>query len=572
MSTCTPATAFAGAHEGPGPSGGGSADLGAAESAIFVGLFGSFGPHPAIVAAIKGKWRSHLRVMRGIVPPMKRPLATASLVSIAACTNVVSPGPVAVDGGSDANVTYSYPDKFLFGSATAAFQVEKGLTASDWSAWASTKGKITGDDHPDKSGPDALAHIDDDVKLLVDSKQNAYRFSIEWSRLYPTRESFDKNEPAAEGLASYDALLSKLAFAKITPMVTLHHFSTPAWLSDPSKQGEPQGWERTEMRTLFAEFAKRVAARWGKQVDYWITINEPLNAALGGYVQGSFPPGVLLDVPRALAQVKSQVYAHALAFDAIHEADAIDADGDGKAALVSVALHQRTFHPLDPNEGADVEAANRVRQQWNLWFANAIVRGDVDDDFDLKYDSPNDKKADPALVKHADFLGVNYYSDTLVSATRGFVLPVIKAAIYQANLETDRPKTDFGWDIYSAGLGTVLDELVPYGVPLIVTENGLADASDSNRARFLAEHLAEIGKALQRGVDVRGYMHWALIDNFEWAAGFCPKFGFASYNSAGVRTARSSLDVYRAIIESKTLTTSRVAQMPAYKSATEFCK
>ena len=486
------------------------------------------------------------------------------------CSTTSPPG--SIDGGLDAGATYSYPDKFFFGSATAAFQVEKGLTGSDWNGWASTAGKITGGDHPDKGGPDALSHVDDDVKLLVDSKQNAYRFSIDWSRIYPTRESFDSNTPNADALASYDALIGKLVSAKITPMVTLHHFSTPTWLSDPSKQGEPQGWERKETATLFAEFAKRVAARWGKQVDYWLTINEPLNAALGGYVQGSFPPGVLLDVPRALALVKAQVYAHALAFDAIHEADTVDADGDGKAAMVSVALHQRTFHPYDANESADVEAANRVRQQWNLWFANAIVRGDFDDDFDLKYDSPGDKKSDPKLVKRADFIGVNYYSDTLVSATRGIVLPIVNAAIYQANLETDRPKTDFGWDIYPGGLGTVLDELAPYGLPIVITENGLADASDSNRGRFLAEHLAEVGKAMQRGVDVRGYIHWALVDNFEWAAGFCPKFGFASYDSAGLRTKRPSLDLYRSIIESRSLAASRVAEMPAYKSATDFCK
>jgi beta-glucosidase/6-phospho-beta-glucosidase/beta-galactosidase len=477
-----------------------------------------------------------------------------------------------VDGGSDAGASYSYPKGFLFGSATAAFQVEKGLTASDWSGWASTKGKIVGDGHPDTGGPDALAHVDEDVKLLVDSKQNAYRFSIEWSRLYPTRAAFDRDEPVVEALAAYDGLIGKLVAAKIAPVVTLVHFSMPSWLSDPTRPNEPQGFERTEASTLFAEFARRAAARWGKNVDAWITINEPLNVALGGYVQGSLPPGVLLDVPRALALVKAEARAHAQAFDAIHQADTGDADGDGKAAMVSVALHQRTFRALDPNESVDVEAADRVRRLWNLWFANAIVRGDFDDEFDLSYDGPNDKRADPALVKRADFLGVNYYSDTLVSATRGIILPVINAAIYQANLETDRPKTDFGWDIHPDGLGVVLDELAPYGLPLIITENGLADASDNNRARFLAEHLVQVGKALQRGVDVRGYMHWALIDNFEWASGFCPKFGFASYNSSGVRTARPSLDVYRSIIEANGLAETRVASMPGYKSATEFCR
>ncbi|HEY8041924.1 MAG TPA: family 1 glycosylhydrolase [Polyangiaceae bacterium] len=492
----------------------------------------------------------------------------AAVLVAAACKS--SSGPSSSPPPPPAEV--AFPAGFLWGSSTAGFQVEKGDSHADWSHWAATPGKIKNGDDPDVGGPDALAHLDDDIAALTASGQNAYRFSIEWGRVYPTRADFDADTPDPQGLAAYDTLLQKLRAAHVSPLVTLVHFSLPDWLSDgvPATSSQPQGWERPETLDYFAQWCTRAAKRWGGAVDWWATINEPLPYVLGGYVQGSFPPGVYLAVDRALAVVKAEARAHAKCFDAIHAADTVDADGDGKAAWVSVAKHQRTFHPYDDTDPDDAAAAQRVDYIWNQWFLNAIVKGDWDDNLDGTYSDPGDVRGDPTLVGRADFIGVNYYSDTLVSAHRGVVLPIIDAAVYPDHLPTARPKTDFAWDIYPEGFGAVLDETASYGLPMVVTENGLADAADANRGRFLLEHLYQLGWAVQRGDPVLGYFHWALVDNFEWANGYCPHFGLFSYDrTTGARSAKGSVSTYHSIISAGRITRDDVDGAPAYVAPRE---
>ena len=488
---------------------------------------------------------------------MRRPVALVALVVIACDGAPATPPPPAV---------VEFPAGFMFGASTAAFQVEAQDVHTDWSHWTAIPGKIKNGDTPDPNGPDALNHVDDDIALLTQTHQNAYRFSIEWGRLYPTLDDFTNDTPDPAAVTAYTNLIDKLVAAHITPMVTLHHFAFPDWLSDVTQPDQPQGWERTGIVDQFATFCSRVAARFGDRVDWWITINEPLNVVVGGYIQGSFPPGLILNTDRGFAVAKTEVRAHAACFDAIHKADA--------TAMVSVAKHMRTFHPYDPTEPDDQTAADRVRYIYNDWFLNAIVRGDWDDDLDgTLTSSPADVKADPTLVGRADFLGVNYYSDTLISASRGVIVPVINAAIYEAFLPTARPKTDFGWDIYPEGLGTVLDEVKPYGLPVVIAENGIADSGDTMRARFIAEHLYQAGWAIQRGVDLRGYFQWALVDNFEWANGFCPKFGLASYDpTTKARTLRASAQTYASIIQAGQVRKQDLDAMPPYGAPAVTCQ
>jgi len=497
----------------------------------------------------------------------------SALTSAVACGSSGSPAPAAPapDGGDAATESADPPDVvrfpkgFLWGSATAAFQIEKGDAHTDWAHWVQMVGTIKNGDSPDNGGPDALAHVDDDVRALADSGQNAYRFSLEWGRIYPTRAAFDADTPDAAALAAYDGLISKLHDAHITPLVTLHHFAFPDWLSDVSAPAQPQGWERPEASDLFTEFCRRMAARYKDKVDWWVTINEPLVMALQGYLQGGSPPGVALDTTRTFAVSKDEARAHAKAYDAIHAADTADADGDGKAAMVSVAAHLRTFHAADAANPDDAAAAEHVRYVWNTWFLQAIVRGDWDDDIDGKLDGPDDRRGDPALAARADYLGINYYSDTLVSAHDGFVIPVVNAAVTFDHMPTSRPKTDVAWDIYPEGFRTVIEEMKPFGLPVIVTENGIADAADRNRARFLAEHAYQMGLAIKGGADVRGYFTWSLMDNFEWASGFCPKFGLYAVDPVtGARTARGSVATYRSIARSGRLSPADIAPLPAY--------
>lgn len=500
------------------------------------------------------------------------PVLFALLTLGLACSSSSSPSSAPDASAGPAEV--SFPKGFMFGSSTAGFQVEKGDSHTDWAHWVATPGKIKNGDSPDVGGPDALAHIDEDVADLVASGQNAYRFSIEWGRVYPTLADFTSDTPDMTAVMAYTSLLQKLQAAHVKPLVTLAHFALPDWIADgtPATMAQPQGWERTTTEGYFTTWCTRAAARWGALIDWWVTINEPLPYVLGGYVQSSFPPGVALDLTRAFNVVKAEARAHAKCFDAIHAADTVDADGDGHAAWVSVAKHQRTFHPLDPSSADDAKATTRVEYLWNQWFPNAVVLGNWDDDLDGNLTSPGDVKGDPTLVGRADYLGVNYYSDTLVSATVGLKIPPpIDASVYQANAPTTRPKTDFGWDIYPEGLGWVLDEATRlWKLPLVITENGIADARDVNRPRFLLEHLYQLGWAIQRGDQVLGYFHWALIDNFEWANGFCPHFGLYAYDkTTGARTPKKSASAYRSVATSGKLTTQEVGATPAYVAPQE---
>ena len=472
-----------------------------------------------------------------------------------------SPASTSVDG-------VTFPKDFFWGSASAAFQIEKGNTNSDWSAWVATAGKIKHGDSPDRGGPDGLAHIDDDIRALTDAGQNMYRFSVEWSRIYPTKAAFDADTPDAEALAVYKQILEKLKVAHITPMVTLQHFTLPIYFSDPSKNTEPQGWEKPETAAAFGVFCGRMGKEFGGLADYWTTVNEPTVAPLGGYVSGDFPPGIVLAVDRFFTAIKGQARGAAACYDALHRSDTIDVDGDGKAVLASVAAHQRTFHPSDPENENDVASAERVRYLSNLWFLNTLTRGDWDDDGDMLLTGPNDKVADPAMKGRVDYIGLNYYSDTLIQF-QGSV-PLFKGLPTRDHLPTGRARTDLAWDIYPEGFETVLVEAAQYGYPIIVTENGLADASDKNRARFIGEHLLALGRAQKRGADVRGYIHWALTDNFEWAEGLCPKFGLYWYDAAtGARLARGSVATFRSWIQAGAVTKAEVDALAPYVAPVE---
>ncbi len=497
-----------------------------------------------------------------------RSLARASVL-LAAVVVACSSG-TAGEGTPGELASVSFGTPFLWGSASAGFQVEKDLPPTDWGAWVKTPGKIKNGDDPNKGGADALAHVDEDVALLVASGQNAYRFSIEWARLYPTRAAFDADQVDPAAVAAYDKLFAALRSAKITPLVTMQHFALPAYLSDPSRSTEPQGWERPETVALFGTWCGRVAARWGGEVDWWATINEPLVNPIAGYIQGSFPPGLLLDVDRALAAGRAEARAHAKCFDAIKAGDTKDVDGDGKASMVGIVHNTPAIEPEDPAYPDDVAAATRVRYVNNQWILNAIVRGDWDDDFDGNYDGPKDRRADPDLVGRSDYLGINYYS-ALVASVNGIQIPKVNAGIRQDHLPTDRPKTDFYWDIHPKGFRVVLDEARVYGLPVVITENGIADSNDRNRGRFLLEHLYELGRAKADGLDVRGYFYWSLLDNFEWASGFCPRFGLHSVDRVtGARVARPSVQIYAKVARTGVVTKDDIAAQPPY-GAPAYC-
>ena len=450
-----------------------------------------------------------------------------------------------------------FPDGFLWGSAIAPYQVEGDLHGTDWYQWEAVCGQHCSGESAD-DGPGFLVHYESDLDMARGMANDAIRIGIDWSRLFPTEASFpDDPDPAA--VALYHDIIAAARARDMQVMVTLVHFALPVWIHDLDDREARPGWEDDAIIERLGLFAGWAAAEYGDDVDLWITINEPFVNVVGGWISGDVPPGLSLEVDLALAVGERMIRAHAAAYDAIHAADPADADGDGEAARVSIAQHSRVFVPKDPDNERQVRAAEMFRYLLNDYFLRAVVYGDLDRNYDFDADDEGDVAADPTLAGRLDFVGLNYYGVTMVldmASDANFPLIGFPLMNDLENQGFDAPKSDFGWAIYPAGLRQVMDELLPYELPIIITENGVADATDALRPRFLIEHLYEIGRAIDEGVPVEGYFHWSLMDNFEWSSGYCPRFGLLRVDfddPERPRTAGAGAETYRRIIEDNTV-------------------
>ena len=485
----------------------------------------------------------------------------------------------------------SFPPGFLWGSATAPYQVEGGLHHTDWNAWENMAGRIAHGDHAD-DGPRSYTQFTQELDALVATHQNAYRLGLDWSRIFPTRDAWNRcfgarAMPLADftaacraaadpdGLAYYHRVLDAMAQRHLVPMVTLFHFVLPDYLDDLSQPYDSTGFVRDGIVDDFGAWSRFAGAEYGRQVDWWITFNEPLVIAAGGYLESIFPPGAPLDFNRVRRLVLNMIRSHGRGYDALHEADTFtaagnDADGGvgstgGRPAMVSIASHNRVFRAARPGNADDERAAVSGAYINNALFLNAIVRGDLDVDADGSLDGPTDVRNDPSLRARADFIGLNYYGLTLMRGIPS--LPILHGLPQQTSLPTPLPKSDLDWDLYPQGFLLVLRELRPYGLPVLVTENGIADASGTNRPRYLAEHLAILARAIREGMDVRGYFHWSIIDNFEWAEGYCPRFGLYTVDYTDPMRHRSptpGADTLRTIIDANQVSDALLGSVPAY--------
>jgi len=385
-----------------------------------------------------------------------------------------------------------FPESFLWGAATSAHQVEGGNTNSDW--WrAEQSGTVR------FASGDACEHYtryEADFDLAVELGHSAHRLSVEWARIEPEPGKFD-----AERIAHYVAVLSALKARGLKSFVTLHHFTNPGWLADRG------GWLAPAVAKMFEEYVRAVVPALAPYVDVWLTINEPTTVPLQGYVHGEWPPHHRGAYLSALRVIDAQAAAHRRAYQAIHEL-VPDAQVGYTTALVN-------WRPRNP------------RSLYQRTLAKLIV-GVANHRFSDKVNGAT------------DLIGVQYY----------FTLPVGWAVGRPGDLQ-DAVKTDLGWDIVPDGLCDVtLDAWKRYGKPIYITENGLADADDSRRAAFIRDHLVQLRRAMQKGADVRGYLHWSLLDNFEWAFGFEPRFGLVEVNYATQeRNPRASALTYRDIIK-----------------------
>lgn len=394
-----------------------------------------------------------------------------------------------------------YPEGFLWGSATSAHQVEGGCTNNNWSAFehatdARGSPRIAGGQ---RSG-DACQHWDrfrEDIGLMKAIGLNAYRFSVEWSKIEEREGVF--NEDALE---HYAEVVEALRGAAITPVITLHHFTHPLWLEHAG------GFLRDDAPELFTRFVRKVYARLSTRVPLWYTINEPAVMAVNGYVTGEFPPGTQ-DIGRGLRVLRNLLRAHTAAYVACKELN--------PEPSVGIATNMFVYAPASRWNPLDRLAARIADQTMNGALLEYLVTGKAD----LRFAGYGRERWDTGVRNACDIVGINYYTRFFLRLTPWHANPV-----RQVTRAPEDQLTDMGWEIYPEGLLEVLRMAAERtGLPLIVTENGIADADDRKRALFIRDHLGSLDRALQQGIDVRGYFYWTLMDNFEWAHGFSKRFG-----------------------------------------------
>jgi len=375
----------------------------------------------------------------------------------------------------------NFPEGFLWGTASAAHQVEGDNRNSDWWRFEQEPGRIHGADSS-LVACDHYRRYREDFGLLRALHNNAHRLSIEWSRVEPRPGQFDRGQ-----LRHYRDVLSDLRENGLLPMLTLHHFTSPAWFSDGG------GWAASEAPAAYQRFVERVVDELGDLVGLWCTINEPNIYAANGWMVGEFPPGHRGDVVGFFRVLSRMREAHELAYRLIHR--------KLPDAQVGLSHHKFLFLP----------ATDTRRDRFAARYANAFM--------------DNWPVGGPRLERvwdaSCDWIGVAHYWAQM--ATFSPLRPQDQF-VRRTNVP-GLPLTDMGWASDPAWMRPVLNEVRGLRKPVYVTENGISTRDDEVRAAYLPGVLRSVHAAIQDGVDVRGYFHWTMLDNFEWARGYSQRFG-----------------------------------------------
>lgn len=387
----------------------------------------------------------------------------------------------------------NFPKKFLWGTATSAHQVE-GDTHNQWSQWELENAKVRAaqaphqwsdldswsrvmaeakqpDNYVSGAAADHYNRYTDDFDALKGMNMNAFRFSIEWSRVEPEAGAWD---PAA--IEHYKQYIAALKKRGIEPVVTLFHFTLPVWFVQLG------GFEKRSNVTYFVRFVDKIVRELGISIRDIITINEPEVYASQSYLMGQWPPEVSSKW-RAWRVLRNLAHAHNQAAKAIHDIN--------RRYKVSIAKNSSYFYPGD-----------------DAWLSrwSAAVMQYIQDDYFLR-----------KVTKQCDFIGMNYYFSNRVYG-------------YRVHNQDD-PVSDMGWDLSPDHIQYALERLARrYKLPILITENGLADGDDSQRQWFITQTLSGMSRAMENGVNLRGYLHWSLLDNFEWDKGIWPRFGLLEIN------------------------------------------
>lgn len=461
----------------------------------------------------------------------------------------------------------TFPNDFLFGAATASYQIEGGVKEggrgpSIWDTFSATPGRVLDGD----TGEVACDHyhrLADDVGAMAELGLTAYRFSMAWPRIQPT----GSGEFNQEGFDFYHRLFDELEKHKITPLVTLYHWDLPQDLEDAG------GWPARETVDRFVEYARRTAQEFKDRAVYWTTFNEPWCTAFLGYGSGAHAPG-RSSHPDSLAAAHHLNLAHGLAYKAIKEVH--------PEAQVSIVLNSHLPRPWNVANPKDVEAAHKIDALANRIFIDPLVKGSYPQDLldftqeitDWSFVHEGDLDAIKGTV---DLIGVNYYSSHSVRHREG---PRVDTG--EDGHKTTRfscwpgaddvefmplvgKRTTMGWNVDPSGFHAHLLRIASdFDVPMIVTENGASwpdevdedgRIRDEDRYRYYYDHLSALLRARSEGADIRGYMAWSLMDNFEWGWGYSKRFGMlrVDYGSL-LRTWKDSAYWYRETIRTRTVT------------------
>ena len=364
-----------------------------------------------------------------------------------------------------------FPEGFLWGAATASYQVEGGNTNSNWWEFEQQGGTIKNDDSAEVAA-DHYNRFEEDFDLTKELNLNSYRFSIEWSRIEPEKGVYEMEE-----IEHYRDVLDSLHKRGIEPMVTLWHFSLPQWFEDEG------GWSNSQSVDTFLEYVELVVENLEDPVTLWNTINEPMAYIACTHVSAKWPPAEV-DVSKILPIFTNLTKAHREAYKIIHESD--------KDAQVGIAEHSSYIVPDSEKNIFENMGAFLADYFWIHFIVGKVA-------------------------EHLDFIGVHYYYKQVIRSS--LVIDIFKKDTEEIE------KVSLGRIYYPEGLFEVLVKFEKYNLPIYITEIGIPDYHEVDRDKFIEDHVRELYYAIREGVDVRGFYYWSLIDSFEWTEGYDAKFG-----------------------------------------------
>jgi beta-glucosidase len=450
----------------------------------------------------------------------------------------------------------SFPKNFIWGAATASFQIEgagkeDGKGQSIWDTFCATPGKVA-------NGDDGMVACDhyhrypEDIQIMKDMGIDSYRFSIAWPRLFPSGDSVREQR----GFAFYDKLIDELLDNGITPLPTMFHWDLPQTLQDND------GWANRDTVNRFVDYGASLIDAYGDRISKWVTLNEPWCFTWLGYMSGVHAPGVK-NFDHAVAAAHHSVIAHSQVIEA---AKSIRPD-----LIMGQALNMTNYRVMNPEDADVVQLASFQDSHINRWWLDAEHYGhypqDLVDYFGERLSRVMLPGDEYKLRAKSDFLGINYYSDSFLSSPR----PTDKAAMdggphpfpQRASGAVPEPTTDMGWPLTPGGISDLLVRIKkdwPMIQSIAITENGAAydypvengEVNDYKRVEYILTHLQACAEAIELGVPLDAYYIWSLLDNFEWAEGYQKRFGIVHVDFETLeRIPKLSSKVYKDVIAYK---------------------